>query len=169
MGSGNEPKLSMSLLTNSPRKNHQPFVSNIMNKSFTNIRGMHKKNQTFLNISHKSRSKFPENEVFSKSRGRGSSSFENAANTGTSMNQTIGRAPRMMNSGSNSHILNGSLLSIRGRGRGANRTMTRHGSNSFNSIDRCNSILKISSEMARTCSDFSAWTKWVCSSPSLSR
>lgn len=141
----------MSLLTNSPRKNHQPFVSNIMNKSFTNIRGLNK-NQTFLNISNKSRSKFgPENEVSSKSRGRGSSSFENAANTGTSMNQTIRPNCLIHNSGSSSRLLNASLLTIRGRGRGANRTLTRHDSYSFNSLDKCNSILKISSEMASFC------------------
>ena len=146
----NEPKLSMSLLTNSPRKNHQPFVSNIMNKSFTNIRGMNK-NKTFLNITNNSRSKFPENEVFSKSRGRGSSSFENAANTGTSMNQTLRPNGMIHNSGSSSRLLNASLLSIRGRGRGANRTLTRHDSYSFNSLDKCNSILKISSEMASFC------------------
>lgn len=115
-----------------------------MNKSFTNIRGLNK-NQTFLNISNNCRTKFPENEVFSKG-GKGSSSFENAA----TMNQTI-HPPRMITSGSSSRLLNGSLLTIRGRGRGHNRTMTRHESCSFNSLDKCNSILKISSEMASFC------------------
>lgn len=118
-----------------------------MNKSFTNIRGEGKKYeiQTFLN---KSRCKFPENEG-SKSRGRGSSSFENAANTGTSMNQTMRAVPCInLPSKDSFRLLNTSLPQNQScsnpliRGHGAPH---RHYSNSFASIDRCNDILKISS------------------------